>query len=407
MKTRKIRTLLFSTLYPNGIKPNHGIFVETRLRHLLASGRIETKVVAPVPWFPLAGERFGKYAEFAKVPKQENRHNINIYHPRYPVLPKIGMNLAPVSLAAASMPIVNQMIRQGRDFDLIDAHYFYPDGVAAAFLGRQLGKPVFITARGTDINLIPEYKIPRKMILWAASRASGLITVSAALKDRLCDIGVAPEKITVLRNGVDLERFRPLGRAEQRSAMGMLSPLLLSVGNLVESKGHDLVIRALALLPDMHLAIIGEGPEKQALQQLASSLGVAGRIEFLGSLPQSELPRYYSAADALVLASSREGWANVLLEAMACGTPVVATKVGGNPEVVASPAAGILAETRTPEGIADAIRALFMNYPDDTRLYAEKFSWDETTAGQLALFEKALRSPPDPAASTTPFNPIK
>ncbi|HQT26490.1 MAG TPA: glycosyltransferase family 4 protein [Burkholderiales bacterium] len=392
MKPSRIRTLVFSTLYPNAVKPGHGIFVETRLRHLLSSGEIEAKVVAPVPWFPLAGERFGKYAAYAKVPKRENRDNINIFHPRYPVLPKIGMSLAPISMAAACMPILSQLIKSGRDFDLIDAHYFYPDGVAAAFLGRQLGKPVVITARGTDVNLIPEYRIPRKMILWAASQAAGIITVSTALKERLVEIGVDPAKITVLRNGVDLERFSPMEKAAQRAELNLPSPLLLSVGNLVESKGHDLAIRSLSLMPDKHLAIVGEGPEKENLQLLARSTGVKGRVEFLGSLPQKELPRYYSAADALVLASSREGWANVLLEAMACGTPVIASRVGGNPEVVASDEAGVLMDERTPEGIAEAAGRLFLNYPEAgaTRRYAEQFSWHDTTTGQLKLFSKIL-----------------
>ncbi len=392
MKSSRTRILVFSTLYPNSVKPGHGIFVETRLKHLLASGEVEAKVVAPVPWFPFAGENFGKYAVYAKVPKQENRENINIFHPRYPVLPKIGMSLAPISMAAACMPILNQLIKSGRDFDLIDAHYFYPDGVAAAFIARQLGKPFVITARGTDINLIPEYRIPRKMILWAASQAAGLITVSSALKARLVELGVDPEKITVLRNGVDLERFSPMEKAAQRSELNLPSPLLLSVGNLIESKGHDLVIRSLSLMPEMHLAIIGEGPERESLQILSSSLGVENRVTFLGSLPQNELPRYYSAADALVLASSREGWANVLLEAMACGTPAIATRVGGNPEVIASPDAGMLIDERTPEAIAEAANKLFLEYPEEgaTRRYAERFSWHDTTDGQLKLFSKIL-----------------
>lgn len=384
----KTRLLTFSTLYPNAVAPRHGIFVETRLRQLLASGGIESKVIAPVPWFPFSSGSFGKYAEFAKVPKSENRYNINVYHPRYPLLPKIGMNLAPISLAAACMPILNRMMAQGRDFDIIDAHYFYPDGVAAAFLGMKLGKPVVITARGTDINLIPDYGIPRKMILWAANQAAGLVTVSAALKEKLCSLGIEPEKVTVLRNGVDPDLFKPTGREIREDG----PPLLLSVGNLVESKGHDLAIAALPLLQGMRLAIIGEGPERKSLEDLAAKLGVAQRVSFLGNLPQAELPGHYSAADALVLASSREGWANVLLEAMACGTPVVATDVGGTSEVVNVPEAGILVSERTPEGIAAGIQRLFSEPPEreKTRMHACRFGWDEVSRGQKAIFNRIL-----------------
>ncbi len=387
--TDKIRLLTFTTLYPNAIQPRHGIFVETRLRHLLLSGEVEAKVVAPVPWFPFSGKGFGQYAEYAKVPKNENRHNINLFHPRYPLIPKIGMNLAPISMAAASMPILSQLIRQGRDFDLIDAHYFYPDGVAAAFLGMKLGKPFVITARGSDINLIPQYRIPRKMILRAAEQASGIIAVSSALKDALCSLGLDPEKITVLRNGVDADFFRPMARESRKTG-----PILLSVGNLVDSKGHDLALKALQLLESMRLSIIGEGPERKSLEDLASQLGVMERVTFFGNLSQEELVRHYSAADALILASSREGWPNVLLEAMACGTPVVATDVGGTREAVCSPEAGLLVDERTPEAIARAVLNLFSNPPsrEETRRHACKFGWEEVSRGQKAIFRKILSS---------------
>ncbi len=388
-----VRLLTFSTLYPNSVSPRHGIFVETRLRQLISSGGVEAKVIAPVPWFPLKSPGFGKYADFANVPNQENRYNINVFHPRYPLLPKIGMNLAPISLAAASMPILKKLIGQGRDFDLIDAHYFYPDGVAAAFIAKQLGKPFVITARGSDVTLIPQYSLPRKMILWAANQASAIITVSSALKDNLTEIGVDPEKITVLRNGVDTELFRSSGREETRTSLEISGPLLLSVGNLVGHKGHDIAIRALSLLPEAKLLVIGEGEEKTSLSKLAESLKVSNRVLFLANLPQEELGRYYSAADVLVLASSREGWANVLLEAMACGTPVVASSAGGNPEVVACREAGRIVPERTPEAFAGAISELLANPPsrEATRRYAEDFGWEEISAGQKTLFSSILK----------------
>lgn len=388
----RIRLLTFSTLYPNEVQPRHGIFVETRLRQLLKDPMIESRVIAPVPWFPFRSPMFGRYAMFAKVADQEIRHGIEVHHPRYPLLPKIGMNISPVLLAKACIPRLHQMIKEGYDFDLIDAHYFYPDGVAAAILGRHFKKPVVITARGSDINLIPEYRIPRRMILLAANQAAGLITVSTALRDRLAGLGVDPQKITVLRNGIDLEFFRPTLREETRAAMQISARLLLSVGNLVSSKGHDIVIRALPCLPDMHLNIIGEGPERQTLQELASSLDVADRVTFLGNLPQAELPHHYSAADALILASSREGWANVLLEAMACGTPVVATRVGGTPEAVTSREAGLLMAECTPAALAASVLELLADPPrrEETRNHASHFGWDETSRGQEALFNKIL-----------------
>lgn len=388
-----MKLLTFSTLFPNEQRPNHGIFVETRLRYLLASKKVESRVVAPVPWFPSSHPRFGTYAAYNQVPASEQRFGIDVLHPRYPVMPKVGMTVAPLLLANALKPAIRRIIDDGYDFDAIDAHYFYPDGVAAVMLGQHFRKPVVITARGTDINLIPQYRIPRKMILWAASKAQGMITVCQALKDEMVGLGIAAERITPLRNGVNLELFVPGDRAAMRRELGFDGFILLSVGHLEERKAHDLPIKALPLLPGAKLLIAGRGPERQKLEALAVELGVADRVTFLGVLSQQQLRTYYGAADALVLASSREGWANVLLESMACGTPVVASNVWGTPEVVAAPEAGVLMAERTAAALADAVTALRASYPahEATRKYAEKFSWDDTTQGQIRLFEKVIR----------------
>lgn len=395
-----MRILTFTSLYPNPAMPSRGVFVENRLRHLLADTEVESRVVSPIPWFPFAGRLSSEYAAFAKVPAEDRRHGIPIRYPRYLNLPKVGMLAQPFLMAAAARPALQRLIRDGYDFDLLDAHYFYPDGVAAALLARSLGKPLVITARGTDINLIPRYAVPRRLIRWAAGRADHMITVCQALKDSLVELGADPAKVTPLRNGVDLATFQPpADRAALRQAMGARGTVIVSVGYLIERKGHDLVIRALARLPEATLRIIGDGPERAALEGLARELGLAERVQFLGSLPHAELPRHYGAADVMVLASSREGWANVLLESMACGTPVVATRVWGTPEVVATPEAGRLAQARTPEAIADGIRELLADYPERaaTRRYAEAFSWDDTSRGQWDIFSRVCAGTPGTA----------
>lgn len=391
-----IRLLTFTTLFPNAAQPTHGIFVENRLRYLVASGEVESRVVAPVPYFPrLLAPLAPSRAALAEVPRDEASGELRVTHPRYPVVPRIGMTIAPASLFARSLPVLRRLQAESGDFDLIDAHYFYPDGVAAALLGMVLRKPVVITARGTDVNLIPSYALPRRMILWAAERAAHLIAVSRALKEALVALGIAPEKISVLRNGVDLEIFRPLDRTMARSKLGLNGQILLSVGHLIERKGHDLVIRALALLPRHKLLICGAGPEDAGLRRLAKEIGVADRVRFLGPIAHDRLAEIYGAADALILASSREGWPNVLLEAMACGTPVIASNIWGNPEVVTRREAGILMTERSAAGVADAVRDLFAELPPRaaTRAYAEGFSWDETTQGQIAIFNAMLAVP--------------
>lgn len=388
-----LRTLLFSTLYPSSVRPTHGIFVETRLRHLLASGKVETRVVAPVPWFPFRNKAFGEYAKHAIVPCYEERNDIRVEHPRYLLLPKIGMNSAPYTLARAGLAAARRLIADGYDFDLIDAHYFYPDGVAATTIGKALNKPVVITARGTDLNLIPQFDKPRRMILQAANDCAAVITVCAALKDAIVDLGAKAEKITVLRNGVDLELFGLEDRQAARAAFGMNGRFAIaSVGHLIERKGHHLVIEALPLISDAELYIAGAGEGDASLRALAARLGVSDRVHFLGAVSQGRLRTLYNAVDCLVLASSREGWANVLLEAMACGAPVVATSVWGTPEVVATPEAGVLIDDRSAAGIARGVAQLRKNPPRRslTRRYAEHFDWGTTTCGQIRLFEQVI-----------------
>ena len=219
-----------------------------------------------------------------------------------------------------------------------------------------------------------------------------MIAVCEALKDVLIDLGIPGSRIQVLRNGVDLQLFRPLDRTEARQALGLRRPTLLSVGQLIPRKGHDIVIGVLEHLPGVDLLIAGEGPERRRLEILVRTLRVADRVHFLGQVPHEDLARLYSAADALILASSREGWANVLLEAMACGTPVVASDVWGTPEVVNASAAGILVRERTPAAFSNSVRRLFADPPprSATRSHAEMFSWDATTQGQLDLFRAII-----------------
>jgi glycosyltransferase involved in cell wall biosynthesis len=389
--TSSISICTVSTLYPNAVQISHGIFVETRLRNLIGDGRVRAQVVAPIAWLP-PHVRYGALSALRAVAPRDSRHGIEILHPRYLVVPKIGMNIAPYTLYLAMRAGLKRLLADGAKFDVIDAHYFYPDGVAASWLAREFGLPIVITARGTDINLIPNYRFPRRLIVNAARRADGIITVCQALKDRLVELGVQSEDITVLRNGVDLNLFQPRDRIALRRKMGLNGFTLASVGHLIERKGHHHVITALTTLRDATLLIAGEGEERLRLESLAVRLGVQDRVRFLGTLDQSALCDLYNCADVTVLASSREGWANVLLESMACGTPVVASAVWGTPEVVASLDAGRLMPSLDADGVVAAVMELRRSPPDRgaTRRYAEGFDWQTTTDGQVALFRKIL-----------------
>jgi glycosyltransferase involved in cell wall biosynthesis len=389
-----LRLLTFGTLYPNAAQPHHGVFVENRLRHLVATGLAVSTVVAPVPWYPRQMPGPVSWARLAGIPRVERRHGITAHHPRYAAIPRVGMSMAPAMLYVAALRLLRRLCADGLTIDAIDAHYVYPDGVAAVLLGRALRLPVVITARGSDITRLPDFALPRRMIAWAIRRADALVAVSSALGGRLVALGADPARVTVLRNGVDLDQFRPPpDRAAARAALGLTRPTLLSVGHLIERKGHDRVIKALSHLPDqVELLVVGEGPLDAALRALAARRGVAGRVRFLGAVAHADLAAVYGAADVLVLASSREGWANVLLESMACGTPVVASPIPGNDEVVRESAAGMIASANTPEGLAGTISAVLRHPPPRvaTRAYANEFGWGQTTAGQLAVFRRVL-----------------
>lgn len=391
---KRMKLLTFTTLYPSAARPGHALSIETRLRHLVDTGEVESRVIAPVPWFPSTHPSFGLYSLYTRTPREEERHGIRVLHPRYPAVPRIGYAIAPFAMAVAVRPLVARLT-QTDGYDAIDAHCFYPDGVAAAILGGHFRKPVVITACGAELVAAPRAHWHGRAIRWAAARAAGIATPSRAVKNRLVELGVPAHRITVLPNGVDLQRFRPVERDAVRARLRCKGTTLLTVGSLGARDGNDLAIAALELLPECNLIIAGEGPEQGALAKLARDIGVADRVTFAGVLSDEDLREYYGAADALVFASSRGGWANVPLESLACGTPVIATDFEGCAELITTPAAGLLVRRRTPQALAQAVRQLFERHPsrEDTRRYAERYSWNATTEGQLELFSEVLLVP--------------
>ena len=386
--SKKIRVLTFTSLYPNREQQRHGIFVETRMKELIQNYPVEITVVAPIPWFPIKHKIFGQYGVYAAIPKREIRHGMTIHHPRYLVIPKIGMNLAPLLMALSLWPTMKKL--QQQNFDLIDAHFIYPDGVVAVLFSKILKLPSIITARGNDITLYPHYWLPRRLIIWAVNQCSAVISVCRYLSEEIKKLGVMQNNNLVMRNGVDLERFSPRNRDEIRAKLKLNSFTLISVGHFIERKGHHFIIEALTQLPDVKLILIGDGPMDKELRALAIFHQVEERVIFTGAIKQEQLADYYSAADCMVLASSREGWANVLLESMACGTPVVATAVSGTPEVVLNETAGQLISDRSAAGITSGIQALRQHYPDRgaVREYANNFDWQETTAHLYELIHR-------------------
>lgn len=390
-----MKILTISTLYPNNIDHKHGIFVENRLCKLREKfTELESVVIAPVPWLPSFLKGVGDYEKFSGILKEETRNGVKIYHPKYIVIPKIGMLLTPFFMAFTLVMTIRRLKKKGMTFDLIDGHYFYPDGVAIAIANIFLKIPFVCTSRGTDINLIPKEYFPRKLIQYVFSKSKHMMAVCQALKDEMVALGANNEKVTVLRNGVDLEKFKFSDESEQKvlkEKYELAGKVILSVGGLVERKGHHLIIEAISKIEDVTLIIIGDGPDLKRLQQLVTDLALKERVIFTGALQQEPLVDYYGLADAMVLASSREGWANVLLESMSCGTPVVATKVWGTPEVVTTVDAGVLVERNVEQikyGILNVLSTTRSRI--STRQHAEKFTWDSTSEGQMNIFKKII-----------------
>jgi glycosyltransferase involved in cell wall biosynthesis len=265
-------------------------------------------------------------------------------------------------------------------FDVIDAEFFFPDGPAAVALGARYGVPVSIKARGADIHHWGHGPTAAQ-VRRAGRLADGLLAVSQAMKRDMAALGIAAEKVRVHHTGVDSDRFRPLDRAAAKAGLGVTGPLVVSLGALIPRKGHDVVINAIATLPQATLLIAGEGPERARLEAQIARLGLEGRVRLLGAIPHDDLPALLGAADVMALASSSEGLANAWVEALACGTPVAITDAGGAQEVVTTPVAGRIAP-RTADGFATAIAELLAAPPatDTVRATATGFTWAANAA---------------------------
>jgi teichuronic acid biosynthesis glycosyltransferase TuaC len=307
---------------------------------------------------------------------------MDVYHPRYLLLPKISMPFHGLLMFAGSLKLVWQL-HKSRKFDCIDAHYVYPDGFAAVLLGKCLGIPVFVSARGTDMSLFPSFRLIRPMISWTIRNAAGVVGVCEALKESMLSFGVPAGKALAIGNGVDPGRFEPMDRTDARRKLGMAddAEIILAVGGLVPVKGYQYLIPAFAQIarhrPRARLYIVGEGDSRATLEAQAVAENVGERVFFVGRRPNEDLKYWYSAADVTCLASSREGWANVLLESMACGTPLVATRVWGTPEVIVSDELGVLVE-QTSDSIARGLELALRRKWDRQILvrYAATRTWD-------------------------------
>jgi teichuronic acid biosynthesis glycosyltransferase TuaC len=360
------RIIVFSSLFPSSARPTAGVFIRERMFRV--GEHLPLVVVSPVPWFPGQGLIRRWKPSYRPLPaKREEQQGFRVFYPRFLAVPGLFRTLDGLSMALCSLRLLRRL-RDEEGCNLIDAHFAYPDGYAAVWLGRRLKLPVTLTLRGTEV---PMAKSPprRRRMLEALAGAERVFAVADSLKRHVAKLGADAAKIRVVGNAVDTGLFHPVDKAEARRALGLPleAPVLVSVGGLVERKGFHRVIELLPSLkrkyPQLRYLIVGgagpEGDWSGRLRQQVAELGLEDTVRFLGALPPAELKQPLSAADVFVLATSNEGWANVFLEAMACGLPVVTTDVGGNREVVCREELGQVVPFGQPQALASALeRAL-------------------------------------------------
>ena len=385
--------MTFTNLFPSTVDARRtALFVCERMRRVAgaSSATATWSVVAPVPavvW-PL---RRGDYRRWARVPIAETWQGVDVRHPRFRHWPGISQRRQADAVQRGARAVVGQLCE--RATVVLDAHYLWPDGVAAAGLAAELGVPFTLTARGSDVNVLGRDPYVRERIAAAAARAHACMAVSDALGERFAEIaGLPREGVTTVRNGVDLERFAPGDAREARRALGLPvdGRLVLGVGRLVAGKGFALAARCMAELGEAMLVLVGDGPERAAIAAAGGE-----RVRFLGTQPPDRTALAYRAADVLVLPSEREGWPNVVTEALASGLPVVASRVGGIPQILGDdpePWLGALVDAGDRAGFVAALgRVLEVgNERARVRAFAERYGWREPVEHLVATFARAF-----------------
>lgn len=387
--------LVLSTLYPNAVNPRFGAFVARSIETLAKRGDWRVTVMSPVGLPPLA---LGRYRPLADLPDVAEEGGITIYRPRFTLIPRIGARRNAAAIARAVLPLARRL-HAALPIDLVDAQFFFPDGPAAAEVAAALGLPLTIKARGSDISFWGDHDFARRQMLDAAASAKGLLAVSRDLAGQMAAMGMDAGKITVHYTGLDRDRFRPFDHTQLRRqlseelgfAMPDNAPLLACVGALIERKGQGLAISALKAIPGARLVLIGKGEDEARLRALAASEGVAERVFFAGLIDHDLMPLLLSAADVMVLPTASEGLANAWVEALACGTPVVTSDVGGARELINTPTAGRLV-ARDVAAVADGINAILNDPPPREAVAAltEHFSWEANADALAAHYERMV-----------------
>jgi glycosyltransferase involved in cell wall biosynthesis len=400
-----MKILTLSSVFPSPQQPVLGVFIRERMRHV--NERAEVRIMAPVPVSPLDPlARMVKpgYRPVQPIKGEQQDNGLFVYYPGVLSFPGFLKSLDPLFMYRSLLGPLKRL-KKDYPFEILDAHFGYPDGVAAGFLARRFRVPYLITLRGSEFVFMRTAARARQM-RWAFKNASKVVCVSEALASIARDLDTPEDKIRVVPNGVNLDRFYPRDRAECRKKLNLSeeTTVLLSVGGLVKRKGFHRVIEVLPRLrevyPNLVFLAVGsatvEGDFSQELNNQVKRLGLEEMVRFEGQQDPDDLPTYYSAADLFVLSTWHEGWGNVFLESLACGTPVVTTDVGGNKEVISSDALGLVIPFGEPDKLLEALKVGFEKEWNREEIisYARERSWFTVADQMLKIFEEVHAASP-------------
>jgi glycosyltransferase involved in cell wall biosynthesis len=393
--------LVLSHNFPSVLNPSAGTFVLEQACALQSLG-IDIIPVMPTPWPPPFLSFIPHVSKYRLIPGRTHHRQFSVEHPRILVLPRNWLfSCSGFFYYLCSRGAVAKLVREQR-IDLIHAHCIMPDGFAAIRLGRELNLPVVCTVHGSDVNIYPGRSLATRWATkWALARVGCLIAVSEHLKTNIFRL-VGHRQVEVVRNGADSDVFNPVSKDQARTKLGLplQQEILVFVGRLVEVKQIPVLLEAMRRLSrsNLHLYLVGDGELKSRLLATAQQLGVVERCSFVGSRSHDEIPLWLSAADCFVLCSSMEGLPTVLPEAMMCGVPIVATAVGGIPEVIKHRETGLLVPTGDAVALAEAIKLLLT----DKALAADvasrantlarvEFTWKANAEKTAEVYRDALR----------------
>ncbi|MDT8425650.1 MAG: glycosyltransferase [Methyloprofundus sp.] len=391
------KLLVYCSLFPSKKRPNAGVFIRERMFRV--GQELPIIVVSPVPWFPFQGLIRYWRPHFRPQPdKFEAQQGVQVYFPRFLSIPGLLKSWDGFFMALGSVSV---LFKLKSEFNIIDAHFAYPDGYAATLLGKWFKVPVTITLRGTEVPLA---KMPGRKVrmLKALASATRVFSVANSLKQHVGVLGADINKIRVVGNGVDIKKFYPLDKQTQREVLNIPdnAKVFVSVGGLVQRKGFHRVIEVLPELvqkyPELIYLIVGgdspEGNIKEQLMQQVKVLKLGNHVRFLGALASTELNKPLSSADVFVLSTANEGWANVFLEAMACGLPVVTTDVGGNRGVVNNDQLGIIVPFADSQALSKALLKSIEKHWDKNKIvkYAQDNAWDTRVEILVEEFKKIV-----------------